>query len=96
MPRVIWSDNAVFGIQEAYRFLAGKDRDAARAVAKVIKERAGVLRKFPEAGRPVDDLEPEHRELLIPFGGSGYVLVYEVLGDVVHILAVKHQKEAGY
>jgi len=40
--------------------------------------------------------KPDHRELLIPFGGSGYALFYEVIGGNVLILAVKHQKEAGY
>ena len=96
MPYLKWSENAILGVQKAYRFLAEKDKDAAKTAAKVIKERAGILRKFPEAGRPADDLDPEHRELLIPFGGSGYFLIYEILGDVVHILAVRHQKEAGY
>jgi hypothetical protein len=43
-----------------------------------------------------EDLEPEHRELLIPFGASGYVIFYETLDNDVCILAVKHQKEAGY
>jgi len=47
-------------------------------------------------GRPADDLDPEHRELLIPFGASGYVIVYEVYADSVLVLAVRHQKEAGY
>ncbi len=49
-----------------------------------------------DAGRPADDLEPDHRELLIPFGGSGYAVFYEVQGEEVLILALKHQREAGY
>lgn len=38
------------------------------------------------------------RELLIPFGKSGYVALYrhEPDKDVVHILAFRHQREAGY
>lgn len=96
MPRLTWSDNALRGIQKVYRFLADKDMDAAKAAAKAIKKEAGILAKFPEAGRPADDLDPEHRELLIPFGGSGYVLVYEVYPEYVLVLAVKHQKEVGY
>ena len=56
----------------------------------------GMAAALLNAGRPADDLEPEHRELLIPFGASGYMLFYEVLGETVLILAVKHQKEAGY
>lgn len=39
-------------------------------------KQAELLERFPQAGRPAEDLEPEHRELLIPFGGAGYVLLY--------------------
>nr|WP_272952374.1 type II toxin-antitoxin system RelE/ParE family toxin [Sphingobium yanoikuyae] len=30
------------------------------------------------------------------FGNSGYVALYRLDGDVVAILAVRHQKESGY
>jgi hypothetical protein len=48
-------------------------------------------------GRPVDDLS-ELRELIIPFGDSGYVALYHhaVRTDSVYVLAFRHQKEAGY
>ncbi|WP_303193336.1 type II toxin-antitoxin system RelE/ParE family toxin, partial [uncultured Desulfovibrio sp.] len=70
--------------------------EAAIGAIKAIREKVLLLEQFPNAGRPADDMEPEYRELLIPFGGAGYVLVYEVLGNSVYILALKHQKEAGY
>lgn len=98
MPRLklVWSPYALLGVQRAYRFLAEKDRDAAKAAAGNIRKQAAILKKFPSAGRPTDDLDPEHRELLIPFGAAGYVLVYEVHAETILILAVRHQKEAGY
>jgi len=96
MPHLKWSDNAIRGIQRAYRFLAKHDLNAAKSMAKAIKEQSWVLTKFPNAGRPADDLDPEHRELIIHFGASGYVLIYEVLKDYILILAIKHQKEVGY
>jgi hypothetical protein len=51
----------------------------------------------PEIGRPSPN-RPELRELLIPFGGSGYVALYrfEISDDAVYILAFRHQKEAGW
>lgn len=54
--------------------------------------------QFPNAGPPAADMEPEHRELLIPFGVAGYVLLYRFDADsaAVTVLAVRHQKEAGY
>lgn len=33
---------------------------------------------YPNAGEPEDDPEPEQRELLVPFGVSGYGFLYRV------------------
>jgi toxin ParE1/3/4 len=76
--------------------LAEKDRDAAKAAAETIRKQAAILNKFPNAGRPAEDLEPEHRELPVPFGASGYVLLYRVEKPCVYILAVRHQKEVEF
>lgn len=84
------------GSAEDYRFLAERDRETAMAAARATKKHAAVLARFPEADRPTDDLDPEHRELIIPFGVTGCVLIYEVGYDSILILAVKHQKEVGY
>ena len=40
---------------------------------------------------------PFLRELIMPFGNSGYVALYEIEGnDTVNILAVRHQLEDDY
>ena len=40
---------------------------------------------------------PFLRELIVPFGNSGYVALYEIEGnDTVNILAVRHQLEDDY
>ena len=96
MPHLIWTSRAASGLRQIYLFLAEKDTDAAAKAVDVIRKKANILKQYPNAGRPTDDLEPEHRELLIPFGASGYALYYEVVDDAVHILAVRHQREAGY
>lgn len=37
------------------------------------------------------------RELLIPFGASGYVALFEIVNaEVVHVLAIRHQLEDDY
>ena len=97
MPYIVnWTENASQGLERAYLFLAEKNEDAAKAALITIREKALLLEQFPNAGRPAEDFEPDYRELLIPFGGAGYILIYEVIGDSVYVLAVKHQKEAGY
>jgi len=65
--------------------------------AQAIERQFALLETEPEIGRPLDD-PPELRELIIPFGDSGYVALYhhEVKSDSVYVLAFRHQKEAGY
>jgi plasmid stabilization system protein ParE len=37
------------------------------------------------------------RELIVPFGSSGYVVQYEIAGpELVVVLAVRHQREEDY
>ena len=79
-----------------HAFLEEQNQDAAINAIKAIREKALLLENFPNAGRPALDFDPEHRELIVPFGAAGYVLIYEVHDEQVWILAIKHQKEAGY
>lgn len=64
--------------------------DAVRAAAR---HRLAVTPfSFRKAGR-----HPAQRELIIPFGGSGYVALYEIVSsDKVVVLAVRHQREEDY
>lgn len=96
MPRLVWSDEAVHDLDRVYAFLAKKSIDAAVAAIKVIRKKSSLLEKFPNAGRPAADLEPEHRELIIPFGAAGYILLYRVEEDTVYILGLMHQREVGW
>jgi plasmid stabilization system protein ParE len=36
------------------------------------------------------------RELIVPFGGAGYVVLFEIVGDDVVVGAVRHQREEDY
>jgi plasmid stabilization system protein ParE len=96
MPRLIWSLPALQDIQHLHRFLAGKNADAAKRAIKAIRESVKVLAHQPGIGRPAEDMEPEYREWIIDFGDSGYVALYHYDGETAVILAVRHQKEAGY
>ncbi|MDE7241387.1 type II toxin-antitoxin system RelE/ParE family toxin [Desulfovibrio sp.] len=97
MPYLVhWTANALAGLARVRDFLAAADPGAAEKALDVIIAATDILHEFPHAGRPADDLEPDYREVLIPFGVSGYTLVYELRGHTVVILALKHQREAGY
>jgi plasmid stabilization system protein ParE len=94
---LIVTQGAALGLERCRLFLAGKNPLAARRAAAVIAQQFSVLVTAPNAGRPFDDA-PELRELVIPFGDSGFVALYrhETKADVVYLLAFRHQKEAGY
>ena len=96
MSRLIWSPPALADVQRLYRFLAMKDKDAARRAIKTIRAGVKILAHQPEVGRPVEDMDPLFREWLIDSGSSGYIALYRFDGETATILAVRHQKEAGY
>lgn len=93
---MIWSPAALHDVQRVYRFLAEKSSDAARRAVKAIRAGVKIIGRHPEIGRPAEEMNPEYREWLINFGGSGYIALYRYDGNTVVILAVRHQKEAGY
>jgi plasmid stabilization system protein ParE len=97
VPRVIITEGAAQGLERCRRFLAEKNSRAMMRAGVAIEHQFALLETEPEIGRPFDDL-PELRELIIPFGDSGYVALYhhEVKADAVYVLAFRHQKEAGY
>ena len=96
MPSLIWSPEALADVQRLYRFLAEKNTDAARRAAQTIRDGMQIIADHPDAGRPVDDMDPAFREWPISFGASGYVALYRLDQDVALVLAVRHQKEVGY
>ena len=96
MPRLIWSPAALRDVHRLYRFLAGKNPAAATRAVRVIREGAKIIADHPASGRPIEDMDPAFREWIIGFGDSGYVVLYRLHGDTAVILAVRHQREAGY
>ena len=97
MPRVIFTEGAVLGLQRCRRYLEGKHPAAARRAGQVIAWRLAMPETAPPVGRPLEE-SPELREFVIPFGDSGYVALYrhDAANDIVTVLAFRHQREAGY
>jgi plasmid stabilization system protein ParE len=96
MPRVIWSPAALADVQRVYRFLAAINPLAAKEAVKAIRQSVNILVQHPEVGRPTTEMEPEYREWPIPFGSSGYLALYRFDGQTAIIVALRHQREAGY
>ena len=96
MPPLIWSPPALLDVQRLYRFLAEKNIDAAKRAVTDIRRGVNLIAQQPEIGRPVHEMELRYREWLIDFAGSGYIALYRYDGQTAVILAVRHQREAGY
>lgn len=96
MPQVRLARSVLHDLERLREFLRTKSPDAATRGTAVIRKALQTLGRHPQMGRPVYDMEPEYRELLINFGDSGYIALYRYDGgDLVTVLAIRHQKEAG-
>ena len=95
MTRLAYAPAAIRDLDRLQDFLATEDPAAAVAAAKAIVHAASVLERHPLIGRPAEE---GMRELVISRGRTGYVALYDYLEpiDTVIILAVRHQREAGY
>lgn len=98
---VRYSASARDDLARLYDFLldratTAEDLDLAEQALAVIAAAVEALRRSPFIYRKADD-DPFLRELLIPFGHSGYVALFEIEdAATVTILAVRHQLEDDY
>ena len=97
MPRVVVTERASQGLERCRCFLKAKNPQAAARASRAIEQQFLLLETAPCIGRPYTE-SPELRELVIPFGDSGYIALYrhDPTVDSVYVLAFRHQKEAGY
>ena len=93
--RVDWSPRAVLALQRRIQFLAKDSPRAANEAYNTIIAAGNRLGEFPNVGRMHRDSRT-YRELIVPFGRDGYVILYRPMSDSVRILAIKHMREAGY
>jgi plasmid stabilization system protein ParE len=95
LARLIYARRALLDLERLTDFLRESDAHAALATVDLIIEAARILENNPLIGRAV---EANLRELVISRGKSGYLALYEydAVHDAVLILAVRHQREAGY
>lgn len=96
MSRVKFSPAALGDLERLREFLRPRNPAAAKRAAVVIIKAVQLLGQQPQIGRPSEEMDIEYRELLIDFGDSGYVALYRYECDLVTVLSLRHQKEAGY
>ena len=95
--RVRISGGAQADLERLFGFLVEHDLVAALCAREAIETAYGLLADFPFACRMVDEGNPFLRELLVPFGSAGYVILFEIEDrDTVTVAAVRHQREDDY
>jgi plasmid stabilization system protein ParE len=89
---------AVEDINRLYEFLLKRDLDAAERALAAIERALALLAYSPFSCRKaLLQRSPRWRELLIPFGHSGYVALFEIDDErTVTVTAVRHQREEDY
>lgn len=95
MARLIYSDPAFRDFERILDHYAEQDAELAGEVVGLTQEALQVLERHPLIGR---EAESGMRELVISRGKTGFVALYDFLPqhDVVRVLALRHQREAGY
>ena len=95
MVKIVYSQNAVNDLVRLTDFLIDADINVASETVDLIEEAVSILDRHPLIGRSVDE---EIRELVISRGATGYVALYsfEEHRNAILILAIRHQREAGY
>ncbi|MBY3153779.1 MULTISPECIES: type II toxin-antitoxin system RelE/ParE family toxin [Rhizobium] len=78
-------------------FLIERDPDLAGRAINAIQKALMILQDFPLMARRASADDPLLRELVVPFGSAGYVILFKVMSETsVIVLAVRHQREEDY
>ena len=97
--RLRFTDEARADLERLYAFaleISDADWRHAERIIDAIEAGMALLAIAPFAGRKVAD-DALLRELVIGFGNTGYVALYEIEGaGTVTVLAVRHQREDDY
>ena len=95
MARVELANDVVDDFERIFEHLSSHQVTAPNERVREIIDAFDVLQTNPLIGRPVS---AGKRELVIGRGGRGYVALYRYVHevDIVFILAIRSQREAGY
>jgi plasmid stabilization system protein ParE len=95
--RIRYTEGARNDLKRLFSYLLARDPSAARRARDSINKGMELLKEFPFTCRKACDDSPLLRELVIPFGASGYVVLFKIIdASTVTILAVRHQHEDDY
>jgi plasmid stabilization system protein ParE len=94
-----FTDEASKDLMRLFDFLLQFDLDVAIRARKTIEDSLTLLAQFPFTCRKAahGTHGPRLRELIISFGSSGYVALFEIdNATTVTVLALRHQREEDF
>jgi plasmid stabilization system protein ParE len=97
---VRFTEHAEADLVRLYQFILSRDAvdwQVAERALEAIRQAIRALETSPFSCRKANADNPFLRELIIPFGGSGYVALFDIEdSETVTILALRHQREDDY
>jgi plasmid stabilization system protein ParE len=95
LAQIVYSSEALEDFERIIDFLLNASPGAVGDAVSQIRDAISILERHPSVGRRVDSVR---RELVITHGASGYLALYrhEPRSNIVRILRIRHQREAGY
>lgn len=99
MTKVIWPVMAQAALEAAHTWLVERGApDAADAAIDEIFAKTNLLATTPRMGNEMPEAGPNRYELLVPFGKSGYAVLYhyDTKNDEAVILNIKHYRQLDY
>ncbi len=84
-------------IKRLYAYLLQRDEQAAVRAYAAIEKAMVMLETFPFSCRRASGGDSLLRELVVPFGAAGYVLLFKIEdSQTVTVAAIRHQREEDY
>lgn len=94
---IVFAEEAFSDLDKIFDFNYQRDPATALEHIDAVRSAVLILEAHPRIGRPTG-AGSTLRELVISHGASGYIALYEhaPAEDLIRIVAIRHQHEAGY
>jgi len=90
---VRYTDTALTDLRRLMDFVEETDSALADRALDAIVRASALLELFPFTCRKASADNPFLRELVVSFGAAGYVVLFDISGNQVTIIALRHQRE---
>ena len=94
---IVFDVGVLNDLEPVFEFNAQRDPLTAIDHVAVVRSAVAILDAHPEIGQPAGR-NSTLRELVISQGNTGYIALYEYspIEKLVRVVAIRHQREAGY